>query len=213
MDEIVNIQTEFENLINELEKLKSINEYTNLNVENSKMIIKKINSFLESISVLIASIEMDYKSKSIQIEKLINSLSNNSLSQDLKILEEFVLTGNSSMELLLKNIKQYSQGIESLFSDIINETQKNQDTNNQSDTKILEQLNVNNQKIEALNTIKNDLRKLSNEFNHDLSQVQSEIKVIEKHQTKSFLQQDNLLKILLVTNTISLIISLIVLFK
>ncbi len=213
MEEIVTIQTEFEKLINELEKLKSINEYTNLNVENSKMIIKKINSFLESISTLKASIEMDYNSKSIQIEKLILSLSNNSLSKDLKILEEFVLTGNSSMELLLKNIKQFSQGIESLFSDISQETKKLQGSNNESTTKILERLNVNYQKIESLNTIKNELQRLNEDLNQSLIQVNIEIKENEKQQKNSFTRHGNLLKILLVTNIVSLVISLIAFLK
>ena len=63
MSKNIELQEEFEALIKELERLKSINEITSSNSENARNVIKEIKSFVQSIETFKTGIENDYQSK------------------------------------------------------------------------------------------------------------------------------------------------------
>ncbi|MEO6168957.1 MAG: hypothetical protein ABIO46_04300, partial [Chitinophagales bacterium] len=59
MKESIIIQEEFENLIEQLERLKSINELTSANTESSQQVIKQMDNFISSTNEYKKKIEED----------------------------------------------------------------------------------------------------------------------------------------------------------
>ncbi|MDG1728960.1 MAG: hypothetical protein P8K68_00210 [Algibacter sp.] len=74
MSKNIELQEEFEALINELERLKSINEITSENSNNAKKTIDAIESFVQSVTLFKKSITEDYTSKKKDFEVIENSL-------------------------------------------------------------------------------------------------------------------------------------------
>lgn len=74
MDEIIKIQEEFEILIEQLEKLKSINEITTSNTESAKLVIIEINDFIKSINEFKNKVNLDFENKSFSINNLVSCL-------------------------------------------------------------------------------------------------------------------------------------------
>jgi hypothetical protein len=71
MEESIKIQEEFENLIEQLERLKNINELTSANAESSQKVLKQIDKFILSTNEYKKKIEEDLTLKSDSIDKLI----------------------------------------------------------------------------------------------------------------------------------------------
>ncbi len=71
MEESIQLQEEFENLINELERLKNINELTSANTESAQKVIKEIDKFVLSTNSYKKKLEEDLSLKSESIDKLI----------------------------------------------------------------------------------------------------------------------------------------------
>lgn len=74
MEETIKIQEEFENLIEQLERLKNINELTSANAESSQKVISQIDKFVLSINEYKKKLEEDLTLKSESIDKLILNL-------------------------------------------------------------------------------------------------------------------------------------------
>lgn len=72
MEESIKIQEEFENLIEQLERLKNINELTSANTESSQQVIKQMDKFVFSTNEYKKKIEEDLSLKSQSIDKLIH---------------------------------------------------------------------------------------------------------------------------------------------
>jgi hypothetical protein len=87
MDQTIKIQEEFEKLIDQLERLKKINELTSLNTETAKEVINHIGGFIKSANDFKLIFEEDFKNKSQAIEKLLVS-SESSISKVEKIANE-----------------------------------------------------------------------------------------------------------------------------
>ncbi len=79
MEESIKIQEEFENLIEQLERLKNINELTSANTESSKRVIEQIGSFVNSMSQYKETLDENSAEQSLKIQNLIDSL-NESIS-------------------------------------------------------------------------------------------------------------------------------------
>lgn len=103
MEESIKVQEEFENLIEQLEKLKNINELTSANTESAKQVIKQIDSFILSTNEFKKKIEEDLSLKSQSIEKLILHL-------------------EKSIDAIEHQSQSLSKNIESLFGIFKNET-------------------------------------------------------------------------------------------
>lgn len=134
MTKLNEIQEEFETLISELERLKSINEITSINSLNAEMTIYEIKNFINVTEKFISAIKSDYdeKMKSFSgrekalddaIKKLnqgiedqskkfelITSINSKSLSNDLDILKK---DWNSRVENYMHQIKDVKKKIES----------------------------------------------------------------------------------------------------
>jgi hypothetical protein len=74
MEESIKIQEEFENLIEQLERLKNINELTSANTESAQKVIKQIDKFVLSTNDYKKKLEEDLTLKSQSIDKLIAHL-------------------------------------------------------------------------------------------------------------------------------------------
>mgnify|MGYP005749830425 CR=1 FL=1 len=74
MEETIKIQEEFEILIEQLERLRSINDITSANAESANKVIAEVDSFVQSIQAYKESVETDLKAKSEKIDELLSEL-------------------------------------------------------------------------------------------------------------------------------------------
>lgn len=74
MEENINVQAEFEQLIEQLERLKNINELTSANTESSREVISYVGTFIKATDNYSKSIELNLNQKSVKIDKLIVNL-------------------------------------------------------------------------------------------------------------------------------------------
>jgi uncharacterized protein YktB (UPF0637 family) len=128
MENAINIQSEFEKLIEQLERLKSINELTTLNVDSSKKIIKNIDSFVNSIDKLKTNLEKDLLLKSSKIDSLMKEVDKsviqlNTCTKNLTDLFSISFDSqkkdiNSKLELNAKALKESFISIETLSKEI-----------------------------------------------------------------------------------------------
>jgi len=92
MEESIKIQEEFENLIEQLERLKNINELTSANTESSKRVIEQIGSFVNSMNQYKETLDENSAEQSLKIQNLIDSLNKsiNAVINQKKIVSESV---------------------------------------------------------------------------------------------------------------------------
>ncbi|MFI3240244.1 MAG: hypothetical protein R3Y22_06620 [Bacteroidales bacterium] len=93
------IQKEFETLVSELEKLKSVNELTSTNAESANKLVKQVDIFVRSIEQFKFVIDEDYKKKS------------NDLGDILERLDDVILSVNSNTK---KNIDDHTNTLKEL---------------------------------------------------------------------------------------------------
>lgn len=74
MEENINIQAEFEQLIEQLERLKNINELASANTESSREVISNVGTFIKATDNYSKSIELNLNQKSVEIDKMIVNL-------------------------------------------------------------------------------------------------------------------------------------------
>ena len=105
MEESIKIQEEFENLIEQLERLKNINELTSSNAESSQKVITQIDKFVLSINEYKKKLEEDLTLKSESIEKLILHLDK---SIDSMEVQTQALTKNINSSFSILNVETNS---------------------------------------------------------------------------------------------------------
>jgi len=98
MKDTKELQEEFESLIEELERLRSVNEITTENSNNARRTIDEIESFLLAMKEFSAVVSKDYRLKS---EKLANLAEK--FEDELNKLESNVNEQTSRFELLTTN--------------------------------------------------------------------------------------------------------------
>lgn len=74
MKTTIEIQREFESLVLQLDRLRSINELTSTNAESAERVINKIDLFIASANQLKLSIDEDINAKSAQISEMASHL-------------------------------------------------------------------------------------------------------------------------------------------
>lgn len=87
MEESIKIQEEFENLIEQLERLKNINELTSANVESARSTVQQVGHFINGMNDYKKIIETDFIEKSTHINKLLLSIDKTSVQFDYKTKE------------------------------------------------------------------------------------------------------------------------------
>lgn len=173
MTKLNEIQEEFETLISELERLKSINEITSINSLNAEMTIYEIKNFINVTEKFISAIKSDYdeKMKSFSgrekalddaIKKLnqgiedqakkfelITSINSKSLSNDLDTLKK---DWNSRVENFMHQIKDVKKKIE---SEVLEYSRNTAGTLRSQNSMVLEQIeNESKAKTKELNLIR-----------------------------------------------------------
>lgn len=127
MESTIEIQKEFEILVSELERLKTINELTTINAESAKNVVFEIDKIANSAKQIHSSVELDFLQKNERIEKLLSQLSqtiskfeeiaqNNQAALQLKVNE---LT-SSSHELISKNKETITYELDKLNKSLDN---------------------------------------------------------------------------------------------
>lgn len=74
MSDLVNAQQEFEELIEQLERLKTVNEMTSQNAENSTAVIDELKRFSEKFSPFLDKIYEEHKEIAARVDDAISSL-------------------------------------------------------------------------------------------------------------------------------------------
>jgi hypothetical protein len=123
MEESIKIQEEFENLIEQLERLKNISELTSANTESAQNVINQIDSFVLSTNAYKKKLEEDLTLKSQSIDKLILHLdkSIDSLNVQSQALTKSI---NSSFSILKDETGSKFSSLSESVSDIIESAQK-----------------------------------------------------------------------------------------
>ncbi|KAA3436731.1 hypothetical protein [Rufibacter hautae] len=110
MEATIQVQEEFENLIEQLERLKSINELTSTNTGNANRVIAEVDAFIRSSQEYTETLEADMKLKSAKIEDLLSKL-------------------EASVQQMDNEAKKLSSHIGEAFSDYKNITKEEFHTN------------------------------------------------------------------------------------
>ena len=106
MSKNIELQEEFEVLLSELERLRSINEITSENSSNAKKSINEIRSFVESVNIFKRTVEDDYGSKKEMLQK-----TEDKLNSSLKKIDTYVSGYKKELQKLGDNHKQTASKI------------------------------------------------------------------------------------------------------
>jgi hypothetical protein len=123
MEESIKIQEEFENLIEQLERLKNINELTSANAESSQKVLKQIDKFILSTNEYKKKLEEDLTLKSDSIDKLILHLDKAIDSFDIQS-QALTKKINSSFSILKDETASNFSSLTEAISDKIESAQK-----------------------------------------------------------------------------------------
>lgn len=123
MEESIKIQEEFENLIEQLERLKNINELTSANAESSQKVLKQIDKFILSTNEYKKKLEEDLTLKSDSIDKLILHLDKSIDSLDIQS-QALTKNINSSFSILKDETGSNFSSLTKAVSDKIESAQK-----------------------------------------------------------------------------------------
>lgn len=140
MEESIKIQEEFENLIEQLERLKNITELTSTNTESAQKVINQIDTFVLSTNAYKKKLEEDLTLKSQSIDKLILHLDKSidslnvqsqaltkSINSSFSILKDETGTNFSSLtEAVSDKIESVQNSIADLKSTLINNSEKSE---------------------------------------------------------------------------------------
>lgn len=140
MEESIKIQEEFENLIEQLERLKNINELTSANTESARKVINQIDTFVLSTNAYKKKLEEDLTLKSQSIDKLILHLDKSidslnvqsqaltrSINSSFSILKDETGTNFSSLtEAVSDKIESVQKSIADLKSTLIDKSEKSE---------------------------------------------------------------------------------------
>lgn len=122
MSKIIELQEEFESLIKELERLKSINEITSSNSENAKKTIDEIKGFVEAVNKLVSGIEDDYESKKkdfVQTEKALKDALNKLVKGVDDQSEKFKILNSEHSKFISEEVESLKKQWDSRVDDYI----------------------------------------------------------------------------------------------
>ena len=180
MERTIELQEEFEKLVSQLERLKSINELTSSNANSAKTVINEIEEFIMSVEQFREAIEQDLSKKNESIELLLAKLNQTIVSVENKTdkslnehAKKIVSLHEKSDLVLMENKNALSKELYK-FVESLNYLQTNisQITKN-SLTKIEELIKVNNKLTD------NQLQEMGDLINNRLCAIEDGI--VERH--------------------------------
>lgn len=183
MSKNIELQEEFESLIYELQRLKSINEITSSNSENAKNTIDEVKSFVQSVQTFKTSIEKDYETKKKDLDEI-----ESSLNQTLKTLNDNVAKQSKKFAGLASNfdissVKTLGTVKQELKAQIDVNTAEMNSFKKKLSSDFAHFTKVSNEEIE--NTSIKTLQSLINNKNEIISQFQQLNKEIEYRTSKT----------------------------
>lgn len=172
MEATIRIQEEFESLVKQLERLKSIVDITNINTENAKRIIHEISAFVETTNDFSKRIENDFNIKSEQLSDVLNAIKKGSDTIDINISELKGSIKSSFDSLNVNSTSTISKGLGEIASAIKNLSIKLDDDNKELSSKLIETVKDTEELIlsESEKTSK-ALAEISNQFNEIDSKI------------------------------------------
>ena len=162
MEESIKIQEEFENLIEQLERLKNINELTSANTESSKRVIEQIGSFVNSMNQYKETLDENSAEQSLKIQNLIDSLNEslNAVVNQKNIVSESV---EISFLGLQKTTVQLLESHKTELNDISDKTFKFIENRTKELSKILkDSLELHEKQLKDLKSINSLTENVSN---------------------------------------------------
>lgn len=114
MKQTFELQQEFEVLISELSRLKSINEITSENSNNAKKTIDEIESFVTAVSIFKTSVEKDYLEKKKNFEEFENAIESSIKLLEINInkqAERFEELGNNYSDESVKSLENIEKSV------------------------------------------------------------------------------------------------------
>lgn len=174
MSNIENLQSEFENLIAELEKLKSVNEFAATNTESAQNVIELMTEFVQRTENFEKELRSNHESKSESLSKLIAEFTESVKAFDVSRsnLETSLVSGLSEkfteqkilIESLQKRIEESEQKVNLTIRGV-----KNDLSNTQSVIK-----------AELLQSQEDAMNKVVSELEKNMSSLQNDISGLSK---------------------------------
>lgn len=231
MEESIKIQEEFENLIEQLERLKSINELTSTNSESAKQVINQAEDFTKTLGTITKTYLDDnnkmFVEKLMEFQKNINLFENEvirlidtdftSLFNDLQ--KTFILKTKADIEIELHKFDEKVKNFQPIISLIKKEAERLEGIdlekyfNKQHEIldDISEEVNSINLTLSNLNKNLSGIAQLINSIETSISFNFKETNQQITSTNKSILDQNILIKKEIFTNRIIQIIGFIVL--
>lgn len=176
MENTLEIQKEFEILVSELERLKSINELTSSNANSAKVVVNEIEKFIRSVEQFKLTIDQDLKHKNSKIELILKQLeeavisiandTKNSVtehSNNLKVLHE------KSDSVINEHKETLNLELSKFVGTLSNLSESISLTIDSSSSKISDKIRVQNEQIEK------QLKKISELIEIRLSTVENSL--------------------------------------
>lgn len=180
MKDLTELQQEFENLIVELDKLKSINQLVSTNEESSRKVVNKISDITTAIFKLKEVVETDFSNKSLVITELIDDLSKlkNETRSDLNKFKNRIFDDNQKISDSITAISRKVEEERAALSKIQNNS--NELLNSFKDIKIADRLSS---QYSLSQSFKNDFESISKA----LAAMELTISGMLKNQEKRYL--------------------------
>lgn len=187
MKDLIELQQEFENLIAELDKLKSINQLVSTNEESARKVVNKISDITTALFTLKETVETDFSNKSLVINELIDDLSNlkNETKSDLNKFKHKIFDDNQKISDSITAISRKIEEERVVLSKIQNNS--NEFLNSFKDIKIADRLST---QYSLSQSFKNDFESISKA----LAVMEPTISGVLKNQEKRFLDAISNLK-------------------
>lgn len=180
MENTIEIQKEFEILVKELERLKSINELTSSNADSAKNVVNEIDKFVKSVEHFKTAIDKDLKEKSSKIDLILKQLdetvlsiesntqkSVNDHSEKLKELhEKSDLLINQNKDDFIKEVHKFKDEL-TKYNDIISLNIS------ESEKSIISFLKISTNKVSS--TAEKKINSIENKFFKETSSLQNSI--------------------------------------
>lgn len=212
MNDNIEIQQEFEHLVAELEKLRTVNQLTSTNEESARKVVERIDSLVSDLSNLLLIVKNDYDIHSEQLRKLIEKFPIAIIEESGIVIEEIREIEKKHLDTILneyrKNVASISNHIEKqididqnnrieLKKLINSEVDQYRKTINSINLEYSSRTNQISNQIKEIEDIKSDLVEYlikieEFDFNGRLSQMEIDLNILSKSIQETMLTNNNL---------------------
>lgn len=182
MKENIEIQQEFENLVTELEKLRTVNQLTSTNEETARKVVNRIEQLVSNATSLQTQVQTDFNLKSELLGKTLDELPKMLLVNSGNIVEEIKETERHHIDVVLT---EYKNKIDSLSTELSQQIDYNKRNREKIKTIINSEIDHYRQILDPINT---ELEGKANQ----LKQQIEEINVLNGHLANYLKQMEDL---------------------